>query len=96
MRPEFLDEKAAICKNCRHVYQPLKAYEAGIIKYSHIAMERLSAEERRKAIQIKNDREKAKREAQGEQKLHITGEGKISCAPAGEVKPNGSVAAKTA
>src|SRR5215467_8820902 len=61
---EVSDKNAAICKNCMYVYQPLKAYEAGLIEYGHVAMERLSAEERRKAIQIKKDREKAKREAE--------------------------------
>ena len=58
------DEKAALCKHCRHVYQPLKAYEAGLIGYGHVAMERLTAEQRRKAIEIRNEREKAKREAE--------------------------------
>src|SRR5215467_1686680 len=65
---EVADEKAAICKNCRYVYQPLKAYEAALIEYGHVSMDRLSETDWADVNKIKGERDEAKRKGQIEHK----------------------------
>ena len=80
---EVSDAKASICKHCRHVFHPLKAYEAGLIEYGHVAMDRLSPEDRRKALALKAERERVKREAESKAELGSETSGASITAPAG-------------
>src|SRR5215469_7508946 len=67
---EVSDKNAAICKNCRYVYQPLKAYEAALIEYGHVSMDRLSETEWADVNKIKAERDEAKRKGQMEHKAN--------------------------
>ncbi|HEY6349682.1 MAG TPA: hypothetical protein VI636_09755 [Candidatus Angelobacter sp.] len=71
---EIADRKAAICKNCRYVYNPLEAFKSTLIEYGHIAMDRLSTEDWQEANKIKADRARAKRQGQSGQRATGVGE----------------------
>jgi len=71
---EVSDKNAAICKNCRYVYQPLKAYEAALIEYGHVSMDRLSETDWADVNKIKGERDEAKRKGQIEHKAKAVAE----------------------
>jgi len=56
------DARALICKNCSYVYRPLDAYKATLISYEHVAMGRLTGEEWKIANDLRDKREKARKQ----------------------------------
>jgi len=60
---EVADPKASICKSCKHVFKPVIAYQAALIAYDHISMERLTKEEWEEVNEIEAKRKEAKEAA---------------------------------
>jgi hypothetical protein len=69
---EVSEKDAAICKHCRYVFDPLKAYKNTMIEYGHVAMTRLSTEQWKEANQIKAEREEKKEAAEKEDSVETT------------------------
>lgn len=56
---------AAVCKNCSHILDPVKAYEGAAIEYGHVSFDKLDAEGWKAVNAIKAKREKARAAANG-------------------------------
>jgi hypothetical protein len=55
---ERLSRSALKCATCNWPFDPLAAYEAGLIEFEHVSISALPVEELKKAYTIKNTREK--------------------------------------
>jgi hypothetical protein len=60
---EVADPRAAMCKSCRYVFNPVAAYKATLIEYDHISMARLSKEEWIEVNKLKAERDAARKAA---------------------------------
>lgn len=89
---EIADKNAAVCKHCRYIYDPLLAYKSTMIKYGHIAMDRLTTEQWKEANQIRAARERNKEDAQHTEKTKSEAVGN-SPSSAVEIKGDGQPSA---
>jgi hypothetical protein len=84
---EASEPGAAICKHCRYVFDPLKAYKSTLIGYGHIAMDRLTPQQWQEANQIKAEREKNKKHGQKDEPAAQSSAPSPSVEANGEKKP---------
>ena len=72
------------CSSCGHILNAFKAYEAGAIEYGHVSMETMTSDEWEQVEEIREAREKNRREAAERRKAK----------PAAEAKPATKAKAK--